>query len=175
MVLYSLAEKAAGKAATCISLALCLNLAMGKLQLCFPASGPIKKPKYLPKLVMFMSFHSGMLCASQFRTAKMFCSEQQTEVRIRTHLLGLRTRPEIFRNMLNKLAHGIRACRLRRAAPMSSAHANTLPSPGWTIVREKHHRSGSMPTLKSAPDRGQPCSTPEKTLNIRTNPPWLLV
>ena len=116
-------------------------------------------------------FHSGMLFCGQFLTAKMFLSEQTTKVKMRTHLLGLRDRPEIFRNMLNILAQGIRECRLRSAAPKSSAHANTFPSPGRTMVREKHQRRGSMPTLNSAPDKRQPWSTPEKTLNMRTNPP----
>ena len=145
------------------------------LQLCLPDSGPIKNPKYLPLLAIFMFFQSGILIRSQFLIAKMFPSEQTTEVKIITHLLGLRDRPETFRYMLNILAMGIRECRLRSAAPKSSAQAKTFPRPGRTTVREKLQRRGSMPTLNKAPDKGQPCSTPEKTLNMRVSPPGLLV
>ena len=42
-------------------------------------------------------FPFGMWYLSQFFTANMFCSEQQTEVKIMTHLLGLRVSPEVFR------------------------------------------------------------------------------
>ena len=96
------------------------------LQLLLPELGPIKNPKYLPVLAIFMFFQSGILVCSQFLTAKMFPSEQTTEVKIITHLLGLRDRPETFRNMLNILAIGIRECRLRSAAPKSSAQAKDL-------------------------------------------------
>ena len=123
MELYSLAENAAGSAATWISRARCLNLERGELQLCVLVSGPTKNPKYLPWLAIFMFFQSGMLFCNHFLTARMFLSEQTTEVKMKTHLLGLRDRPETCRNMLNILAQGIRECRLRSAAPKSSAQA----------------------------------------------------
>ena len=145
------------------------------LQLLLPELGPMKNPKYLPVLAIFMFFQSGILVCSQLLTAKMLVSEQTTEVKISTHLLGLRDRPETFRNILNNLAIGIRDCRLRSAAPKSSAQAKTFPKPGLTTVREKLQRRGSMPTLNKAPDKGHPCRTPEKTLNMRVSPPGLLV
>ena len=62
-----------------------------------PAAGPIQQPWISPKLVMDMPFHSGIWCCTQFLTASTFCSAQITEVRIVTHLLGLRVMPK--RNM----------------------------------------------------------------------------
>ena len=97
-----------------------------------------------------------MLCCSQVLTVPMFFSEQITEVRIIMHLLGLKVSPVTFLNKIEMCARRVRCCRELRAAVMSSAQANTFPSPGWTIVREKDQNRRSMPTLNKAPERGHP-------------------
>ena len=58
-----------------------------------PSDGPIQQPWIWPKLVMDMPLHSGIWCCTQFLTASTFYSAQITEVRIVTHLLGLRVMP----------------------------------------------------------------------------------
>ena len=157
-----MAANLAGKPATCTSLTRCRKRAMGASQLWAPAAGPIKKPKYFPQSLMVMSSHSGILLWSQFLISPIFSLVQLIEVRIKIHLLGLRVSPVTFRKRLKSLARGTKCKIDPKAAPISSAQANTFPSPGWTIAWEKDHSSGSIPTLNKAPDSGHPWRTPEK-------------
>ena len=63
----------------------------------------------------------------------------------------------ILRQEIANLINKNHKCKIDpKAAPISSAQANTFPSPGWTIALEKDHSSGSIPTLKRAPDKGHP-------------------
>ena len=103
-------------------------------------------------------------------TTRPLPPEARRALRITTHLMNFKFRPETTVKSPSKSLTMERCLSWDKEMPISSAHALTHARLEFSSMVLNMCNKGSMAITNKDPDKGHPCKTPNKMTNIRIIP-----